>query len=495
MLTELPNFGHLTIARRASGEPVHVTRSPDELVFLAFDTQIKRLVELHVLKKGAVLGADAQRSAFERAEMAVGVRSPTFMRVIDVGEDQGLVYYTSNLNEGEFVADYIDRRGALPPATVFSLLLQMLDDLMLLGNRQRLVSQMRLDRVMVSTLEDTFLQLRLYDFGLSTDEGAAVDGSAQVLQVCELIFLLLTGKSYAGENPDRFPVLTSLPMNLRTTLRAALSDSANTSTSTEKLRDDVREAYGAFVSSMQARSSRKQLVVIAATQPLSQLQDLLLEGVPVEKLLGNRFRAEDEGPVRRLPFSIPCLNVKNDQPVTVHLLPPSRLVDKSQYDAVPLQSWRFSADKHPNILRSLRLWESPEWSFLTEEREPGFTLSRLLTERLTLNASEVSVVLRQVLAGLDQSLECGVPRLELHPSNIVLRVGKGGPMQSREFDRLMQKRLDAWPPFVVKLRAHLTMRNLYEPPLVDLPQSQDFDGESQADREYRNRSFVALATY
>ena len=79
------------------------------------------------------------------------------MRVIDVGEDQGFVYYTSNLNEGEFVANYIDRRGALPPATVFSILLQMLDDLKLLGDRPRLVTQMRLDRVMVSTLQDTFL--------------------------------------------------------------------------------------------------------------------------------------------------------------------------------------------------------------------------------------------------------------------------------------------------------------------------------------------------
>ncbi len=236
MLTELPRFGHLTISRRDGGEPVNVTRSPDELVFLAFNTQIKRLVELHVLRGGTSMDAAAKRSAFERAQMATDVRGPTFMRVLEVGEDQGLVYYTSNLNEGEFVADYIERRGALPPATVFSLLLQLLEDLMLLGNRQRLVAQMRLDRVMVSTLEDTFLQLRLYDFGLSADESATVDGSRQVVQVCELMFLLLTGKAYAGENPDRYPALTSLPMSLRTTLRSALTDPANAPASAEKLR-------------------------------------------------------------------------------------------------------------------------------------------------------------------------------------------------------------------------------------------------------------------
>lgn len=495
MVTGLPSFGHLTIARRASGEPVTIVRSPDEQVFLAFDTQIKRLVELHVLRRGQSLDGAAKRSACERAQMAAEVRGPSFMRVLEVGEDEGLVYYTSNLNEGEFVTDYIARRGALPPATVFTLLLHLLDDLLLLGDRQRLVSQMRLDRVMVTTVEDTFLQLRLYDFGLSSDEASEKVVSSQVVQVCELMFLLLTGKVYSGENPDRYPSLTALPMSLRTAVRTALIDPYNAPTSTEKLRDDVREACGAFISGIQARNSRKQLVVTPALQPHSQLQDLLLEGVPVEKVLGNRFSVEDAGDVRRYPFSIPCLNVKNELLVTVHLLPPSRIVEKSQYDAVPLQSWRFNADKHPNILRSLSLWESPDWSFLTEEREPGFTLSRLLTERLTLNPTEVAVLLRQVRAGLEQAQECGVERIELHPSNIMLRVGKAGPMMNREHDRLMQKRLDAWPPFLVKLRGHLTMRNLYEAPLVDLPDPNAFDGEHQIEREYRHRTFVALAAY
>lgn len=60
---------------------------------------------------------------------------------------------------------------------------------------------MRLDRVMVTTLEDTFLQLRLYDFGLSNDEVEEVAGNHQIIQVCELMFLLLTGKVYAGGKP------------------------------------------------------------------------------------------------------------------------------------------------------------------------------------------------------------------------------------------------------------------------------------------------------
>ncbi len=496
MVPEIENFGHLMLSRRAGGETVKLTRSAEELVLLAFDTQIKRLVELHLLRGGQPMEGGAKKSVMERAQQASEIRGPSFMRILEVGEDEGVVFYTSNLNEGEFAADYVTRRGAMPPATVFSLLLQLLDDVMLLGDRHRLMPQLRLDRVMITTVEDTFLQLRLYDFGLGDADRSGKDNSRQVLQVCQLIFLLLTGKAFnIGENPDRYPAMTALPMSLRTTLRAALADPHNAPVSIEKLRDEVREAYSALVSSIQARNTRKQLVVTPALQPRSQLQDLLLEGVPVERVLGSRFRVEDEENARRLPFSIPCLNVKTEQPITVHLLPPSRVVDKTQYEAVPLQSWRFNPDKHPNILRSLSLWESPEWSFLTEEREPGFSLSRLLTERLTLNPAEVLVVLRQVLAGIEQALDCGVQRLELHPSNLFLRVGKTGPMLVREHERLMQKRLDAWPPFQVKVRAHVTMRHLYEPPLAEPPDMSKFDSEHLADREHRARAFVALAAY
>lgn len=495
MISEIPNFGHLALSRRASGETVRLVRSPDEVVVLAFDKQIKRLVELHLLQAGEPMEAALKKSSIERARMAAEIRGPTFMRILDAGEDEDVVYYTSNLNEGEFLADYIMRRGALPPATVFSLLLQLLDDVMLLADKPRLVPQIRLDRVMITTVEDTFLQLRLYDFGLGSAERAAGDNARQVLQVCELIFLLLTGKAFTGESPDRFPALTALPMSLRTTVRTALADPGNTPTSLEKLRDDVREAFATQVSNIQARNTRKQLVVTAALQPTSQLQDLLLEGVPVERVLGSRFRVEDDGSARRYPFSISCVNVKTDLPVTVHLLPPSRIVDKTEYDAVPLQSWRFNSEKHPNILRSLSLWESPDWSFLTEEREPGFSLGRLLTERLTLNASEVVVMLRQVNAGIEQALDCGVLRLEMHPSNLFLRVGRSGPMLAREHERLMQKRLDAWPPFHVKLRPHVTMRNLYEPPLAESPEAEHLEGKHLEDLEHRSRAFVALAVY
>jgi hypothetical protein len=498
MIEEFQQFGSLSVAHRTGGAPVELVRSKEEVVFLAFDNRIHRLVELHVLRGGGTLDAALKRSAFERARQASEIRGHAFMRILEVGEDQGLVFYTSNLNDGEFVEDYTKRRGAVAPATSLALVYQLLDDLLQLQGFQRLVSRMHLDRVLVTTLEDTFLQLRVFDYGLSQmDEGTeGQSGTRLVVEACRLIFLLLTGQPYAGENPDRFPALTQLPMGLRTAVRAALTDPANAPASIEKLRDDVREAFSALSSNIKARNFRKHLVVNSSLLPQSKLQELLLENVPVETILGTRFRVEDADNSRRYPFSIPALNTKLSQAVTVHLLPPARIVDKSRYEAVPLQMWRFNPERHPNILRSLSLWESPDWTFLTEEREPGFTLSRLMAERITLNPAEVTVLMRQIRAGLDQAVECGVQRVDLHPSNILLRVGKNGPLLSRDLERLMQKRLDAWPTFVVKLRPHMTMRSLYEPLLVDMDLAEGpLQEEHLQNRDFRHRSFVALAGY
>lgn len=472
-------------------------RSANEVVFLAFDTHIKRLVELHVLKAGVAMSAAEKDSALARATMAMDMRNPSFMRLLEAGENEGVVYFSSNLSDGEFAESYVARRGALAPTTVFCLLQQFLDDLVAAQSFHRLISKIKVANPLITTLEDAFLQLRVVDYGFSEREipGVEQDLKSVFCDCCRLMFLLLTGQPYEGQNPDRFPVLTSLPTNLRTHMRTALADASEASPSLERLRDHVREAYSAQVSNLQARSSRKHIAVTEPLQPVSTLQLLLLENVPAEDLLRGRFEVANGDDLRRYPFAIPATNIKNEQPVAVHLLPPTRIVDRSQIEAVPLQMWRFSSDRHPNILRSLSLWENPEWTFLTEEREPGFTLSRLMAERLSFNPPEVLALLKQVRAGLDQAGECGVKNVDLHPSNLIFRVGKGGVMQAREFERLVTKRIDAWPPFVLKLRTHMTMRSLYEPLLVEPHPEAETRDDHLAARDLRCRSVIGLAIY
>lgn len=497
MVPSPQRFGRYLISRRASGEDVALNRASNEVVFLAFDTRIKRLVELHVMKAGVAMSATEKSSALQRATMAMELRNPSFMRVLEAGENEGVVYFSSNLSDGEFAEEYVARRGALAPMTVFCLLQQFLDDLVAAGSYVRLLAQIRVANPLITTLEDAFLQLRVVDYGFASKEAIGAEPDLRVVfsDCCKLMFLLLTGQPYEGQNPDRFPVLTSLPTNLRAHMRTALVDASEASPSLERLRDHVREAYAAQVSSLQARNSRKHIAVTDALQPASALQQLLLENVPAEDLIKGRFEVANGDDLRRYPFAIPATNIKNDQPVTVHLLPPTRIVDRTQIETVPLQMWRFSSDRHPNILRSLSLWENPEWTFLTEEREPGFTLGRLMAERFTFNPPEVLILLKQVRAGLEQAGECGVKTADLHPSNLIFRVGKGGVMQAREFERLVTKRIDAWPPFHLKLRTHMTMRSLYEPLLVEPHPDADARDENLAARDLRNRSVIGLAIY
>jgi serine/threonine protein kinase len=490
----IERFGNYEIAQGADGQPIELQRSPDEFVFLAFDTRTGRLVELHVLKSGTRLWAPEKQSAFERSRQAAGIGHASFIRVLDSGEDADLVYYASSLNDGEPLEDYILRRGAFPPPTAFSLLIHLMDDLIHLQQLPRLLEGTRLDKPFITLQEETFLQLRVLDFGLSNPEqNLPPPEVAQRLvhELCRAAFLMLTGKVYAGEDCDRYSVIRGLPSNLRTLLRTTLADPSAAPTSITLVRDGIRDALTAQTRDIQGRTSRRHLVAVESMVPRSTLREALLQDVRLEQLLKGKLVPEN-AESQRYPFTFEASDARTQAPVTVHLLPPRRIVSSEHYDAVPLQMWRCTAESHPNILRSLSVWESPDLTFLTEERSTGFPLSRLIAERVYLNPSEVLLILRQVKAGLDQALECGMEKLDIHPCNIFLKIT--GKVMAREKDKLLQKRLDAWPKFVVMLRPHMTMRSLYEPLLLDVegPAAEHSKVDSA---DFRNRSYVALAAY
>ncbi len=488
----IEKFGHYEIARGADGQLAELSRSPEEFVFLAFDANIKRVVELHVLKSGERLRPAEKRSVFDRISLAQELRGNSFMHILKSGEDHDVVYYATSLSDGELLEDFIVRRGALTSATTFSLMLHLLEDLLLLRSEPQLLSGIKLERIQLGLLEDTFLHLRILNFGFSNRDESSVSAEDTfrrlVHECCLTLFLMLTGKVYAGDDCDRYPVLTGLPTGLRAVIRTSLANPDNAPSSLERLRDDVRETLSSMTRDLGARNTRKHLVASDTMLPKSTLREVLLHDIPLGQLMKGRLLIEGDEEQRRYPFTILALDARTEAPVTVHLLPPKRIVASEHYDAVPLQMWRFNAEKHPNILRSLSVWESPDLTFLTEERGPGMPLSRLIAERFYLNPSEVLVIMRQVKKGIEQAVECGVDKLDLHPSNITLRLY--GQPQAREMEKLLQKRLDAWPRFLVMLRPHMTMRSLYESLLVDTE-----GGLLKNNVEFKNRSFMALATY
>jgi len=164
-------FGDYLISRRSDANPMEVQRAADELVFLAFDSCIDRWVKLHILNDGLMMNAAEKRSAYERAKIATEVRGSSFLRVIEADEEEDVVFFASNLNDGEFLEDYVASRGALPATTAFCLMQQMLEDLTAAAKKfARLTSRMKVSTPLVTTLEDACLQLRILDYGFSSKE-------------------------------------------------------------------------------------------------------------------------------------------------------------------------------------------------------------------------------------------------------------------------------------------------------------------------------------
>jgi serine/threonine protein kinase len=491
----IEKFGQFEVARSADGQMIELPRSSGEMVLIAFDVCLKRLVELHVIKAASKFNAQDKNALLELVKIARETANGSFMRILDIGEDDGVPYYSTSLNDGEFLEDYILRRGALPAATAFSLLLPLLDDLIALQKHPELAASLSLTRIQIGLLEDTFLHLKGLDFGFCTqvkNDDSSLPGGRLVRECCATLFLMLVGKASAGEDCDQYQALSGLPTILRMMMRSSLSMSDNAPSSIQRFRDYVREALGVITRELGQRAARRHLVTTDAMLPQSALRQILLQNLPLEQILKSQHLIGDVFRQQRYPFTIHASDVRTEAPVTVHLLPPKRIVASEHYDAVPLQMWRFSAEKHPNIIRSLSVWESPDLTFLTEARGTGFPLSLLIANRVYLNPPEVLILMRQVKRGIDQALECGVDRLDLHPSNIELRLG--GQTLARELDKLMQRRLDAWPKFLVMLRPHMTMRGLHEPLMVDIASDAEID-EALAAKDFRNRSFIALAAY
>lgn len=448
--------------------------------------------------KPEVLDEGLQLRTLELLQSAAVMRGPSFMTILEVGVDDGLPYFVTDLNEGEFVQAYVQRRGALPTVTSLALVHQLLQDLGKAKDQGQLLSTVRVDQVMVTTQEEEFLQLRLYDYGLSQhrSETFGQHSSRFVVEACRLLFLLMTGQTYAGGNPDDFSIIAELPANLRFIIKSVLTSPSAHSISKKSLRDEIREAMCSYVTLVQARNPKLLLVADPSTLPVSHLQTLLLGEIPLKTLFGASFQIQNPELSGCYPFTISAVSTSAEQPVTLHLLPPERIAPQSDLMAFPPQVWRQDPARQPNILHMISLWKGPDWAFLSEAREPGMSLSALMAKRGSLNPGEVITLLRQIHAGLEQAAETGVQRVDLDPASIQLCVGYDGPVLPRDLERLHQKRLDAWPKFVVKLRLHKTMRSLCKPRLLDLSPwayTSDEDTTGIAARDERHRTFIGLA--
>ncbi|MEZ5301385.1 MAG: hypothetical protein R3F11_12150 [Verrucomicrobiales bacterium] len=97
----------------------------------------------------------------------------------------------------------------------------------------------------------------------------------------------------------------------------------------------------------------------------------------------------------------------------------------------------------------------------------------------------------RIRASLDEAESRGIEIFDLDPTNVVIDFPSRPHKHGREI--LLTRRLDVWPDFRVKLRAHATAPSLVSPLLV----GRALEGEPEAEhkRRHRARSFAGLAAF
>ncbi len=168
------------------------------------------------------------RLRFQREVRAMAaVEHPNLVRILEAGEDQGLVYYTMQLVDGVDLAARIAKKGRLPPQTVRGLGLGMLSALEALHAVGVVHRDLKPHNVMV----DRTGRPLIMDFGLVHVEdaktltktgaligsprymspeiltGRPLDGRSDVYQVGLILWECATGETAVGG--DDFPTVSS----------------------------------------------------------------------------------------------------------------------------------------------------------------------------------------------------------------------------------------------------------------------------------------------
>jgi serine/threonine protein kinase len=108
-------FGHYRVLRRADGSIWELGRGAMGVTYKAFDEQLRIDVALKVITPGKVDDTKAQTLFLREARAAARVRHPNVASVVFLSTIPGNFFYAMEFVAGESLADWLQRRGALPP--------------------------------------------------------------------------------------------------------------------------------------------------------------------------------------------------------------------------------------------------------------------------------------------------------------------------------------------------------------------------------------------
>jgi len=471
-LDDLEQFARFLIAQRADRTPVTFSRVSEEVVCLAFDLNTQSLVELHVLNSVQEMTPATLESFEDRTRTAMELSGPCFCQIIDVGEFEGMRYYATAVNDGEFLKDYVARVAPVDVPQALSLVIQLCDAVIEVEHHVRLMRGLRLSNLLVCRIDEGHIALRMLDLGLARAEGdTPVDQLAEIkmAELSQILFLLLSGTRYVGNDPAQVNSLAGLPANLKVLLRQTLDVGADPIAGgaprpdrMSVYRSELADSYGAVSQRITRSTAFRPIVAPPRLHPESMLIEQFFGDLDLEEQLGDRYRIVENPDPPLSPYARMAYDLQKERETIVQFLPASRTLPMNHSQLVIQEMSRINEEAHPNLIRCRGFWETDRLACIAEEPLNGFGLPLLLAERGSmLEPQEIIILLRQLNLAMDQANS-----LELIPQALsVFSLEVHFPNESRFRVRELRKRhVDFWPDFALKLRCHATLESVVSMP-------------------------------
>ncbi len=491
-MPDLEKFGRYEISRDSNGKPIELYQARGETVCLAYDTGKRNLVELHLLQKPTKFTAFEHHCFFERFRLVRALRGNAGFSSLLKGDSlNGSLFYTANINNGEPITEYVRRMGPIPVETALGLAVDLSERLTRLSNNyQRVLSSISLNNAMLTVGEGGNLTIQIVDFGLACEEpDPSLGDSSLVREFAWTLLTMMTGQERPADGETGAKIkLSGLPLALRRLIKDLLTGAVSGPLKLSALDEALQEAFKSVQRSFLARTQRRHLVVSSKFYPRTTLERHLIPDPALPTELTERFRDDERAFGPKDPFRRHLVESDTGDRVGMQILPPFRIISSQHYTPIPPQLDEADMAQFPHLMDVFEGWESNTAIYLAEENWPGFPLPYLLRIKGRLKPVEALVLLRQVVHGLNQATECGIDVRQLRPRDF--QVCFQQRTTQADLRQLLERRIEMWPTFVVKLRTHAAMRALIQPEseiesaIVDLKQGHP---------ELLHQRFIALA--
>lgn len=427
-------FRHYQIVQSEDGGNVELVRDARQVAVLAFDMRRMEFVHCHVLLEPLADGA-AYDEACRRLRQS---GHPLLARLLDFGVDEGNPYYITSHVDGETLQAYLARQNALPAWMAAAVSYEALKAAAALLGRGGVLPAAVLDSLRVVQAGASELQVRVSDFQLTRDAAgarplvSAFDKAARQLRG----FLQELVRESSG---------TASAADLALSLAACLS--AASPGSLDALRVLRREIGRLELPGGEIASAQRPRPLLAPQLPA--LQAVAQALAPAVRVLSQRLDPAN-------PYALRGELAEGGRAVLMEALPPARLAGKR-----PLELCRrvhaLQGGGLP-LLPVLRVEEAGGLACLAEGLAEGPSLAEILRARQALEPAEVQLLLGRVDAALTALEPAGLDMARLRLDDLFLcpQAEQTGPAAAA----LLEARLDDWPEWTIRLRAHPTLAAL-----------------------------------